>query len=193
MVFYGDGLQCYQTACIQDLATLKSRDPNSLIRHTDINRHIRQNCDATTRVLTTTTIQQLAERVPESKGTQLYLKAAVWTHEPYRNDKFGPPTKVCQSLWAGLMTWRRWYRYIQIVPELTLTENFISRSHYMTEELLVHAGINHQLAFFFAFHQLPITVYSLRHTGNRGIEAIHGIFRGGAASLPITAPNLSFR
>ena len=65
----------------------------------------------------------------------------------------------------------------------------------MTEELLVHAGINHQLALFFAFHQLPITDYSLRHTGNRGIEAIkfYGIFRGGAASLPITAPNLSFR
>ena len=189
----GDGLQCYQTACIQDLATLKLRNPNSLIRHTDINRHIRQNCDATTRILTTTTIQQLAEYVPESKGTQLYLKAAVWTHEPYRNDKFGPPTKVCRSLWAGLMTWRRWYRYVQIVPELTLTNNFISRSHYMTEELLVHAGINHQLALFFAFHQLPITDYSLRHTGNRGIEAIHGIFRGGAASLPITAPNLSFR
>ena len=189
----GDGMQCYQTACIQDLATLKSRNPKSLIRHTDINRHIKQNCDATTRILTTTTIQQLAEYVPESKGTQLYLRAAVWTHEPYRNDKFGPPTKVCRSLWAGLMTWRRWYRYIQITPELTLTYNFISRSHYMTEELLVHAGINHQLALFFAFHQLPVTDDSLRHTGNRGIEAIHGIFRGGAASLPITAPNLSFR
>ena len=53
----------------------------------------------------------------------------------------------------------------------------------MTEELLVHAGINHQLALFFAFHQLPVTDYSLRHTWNRGIEAIHGIFRGGAASL----------
>ena len=33
----------------------------------------------------------------------------------------------------------------------------------------------------------------MRHTGNRGLEAVHGIFRGGAASLPITAPNLSFR
>ena len=188
----GDGMQCYQTACIQDLATLKARYPKSLIRHTDINRHVKQNCDATTRILTTTTIQQLAEFVPESKGIQLYLKAAVWTHEPYRNDKFGPPTKVCRSLWAGLMTWRRWYRYIQITPELTLTYNFISRSHYMTEELLVHAGINHQLALYFAFNQLPIKDYSLRHTGNRGIEAIHGIFRGGAASLPITAANLSF-
>lgn len=67
----GDGLQCYQTACIQDLATLKSRNPKSLIRHTDINRYIKQNCDATTRILTTTTIQQLAEYVPESEGTQL--------------------------------------------------------------------------------------------------------------------------
>ena len=90
---------------------------------------------------------------------------------------------MCRSLWAGLMTWRRWYQYVQIVPELILTNNFISRSHYMTEELLVHAGINHQLALFFAFHQLPITDYSLRQTGNRGIKAIHGIFRGGAASL----------
>ena len=63
----------------------------------------------------------------------------------------------------------------------------------MTEELLVHAGINHQLALFYAFPHLPASNYDMRHTGNRGLEAIHGIFRGGAASLPITAPNLSFR
>ena len=32
----------------------------------------------------------------------------------------------------------------------------------------------------------------MRNTGNRGIEAIHGMFRGGTTSLPITSPNLSF-
>lgn len=61
----------------------------------------------------------------------------------------------------------------------------------MTEELLVHA---HQLALFQAFPHLPVSDYNLRHTGNRGLEAVHGIFCGGAAQLPIiTAPNLSFR
>ena len=74
-----------------------------------------------------------------------------------------------------------------------MTDNFISRSHYMTEELLVHAGINHLLALFYAFPHLPVSEYSLRNTGNRGLEVIHGIFRGGSASLPITCPNLSFR
>lgn len=142
----GDGIQCYQRATINDLHTLKRRNPNSIVKHSDINRHIKQNCDATSRLLTNRVIEELAQYVPESRGTQLYLKAAVWTHEPFRNDKFGSPPKIVKSLWAGLMTWRRWYRYVQTTLELTLTYNFISRSHYMTEELLVHAGINHQLA-----------------------------------------------
>lgn len=63
----------------------------------------------------------------------------------------------------------------------------------MTEELLVHAGINHQLAVYSAFPHLCIDDYSLRNSGNRGIESIHGTFRGGTASLPITSANLSFQ
>ena len=101
---------------------------------------------------------------------------------------------VVRSLWAGLMTWRRWRCYIKITEGLTLTDNFISYAHYLTVELLVHAGINHQLALFHAFPHLDVsTDYGMRNTGNRGIEAIHGIFRGGSASLPITAPNLTFQ
>ena len=37
-----------------------------------------------------------------------------------------------------------------------------------------------------------IAEYSMRNTGNRAIKAIHGMYRGGIISLPITAPNLSF-
>ena len=33
----------------------------------------------------------------------------------------------------------------------------------------------------------------MRNTRNGGIEAIHGMYRGGTTSLPITAPNLSFK
>ena len=190
---HGDGMQVYQTASIRDLHTLKSRNPSSFVRHSDINRHVKQNCDATARILTSTTIEELATFVPESKGTQLFLKEAVSTHEPFRNDKFATPPEVVRSLWAGLMTWRRWRRYIQLKPELSLTQNFISRNHYMTEELLVHAGINHQLSLFFAFPHLSADEYSMRNTGNRGIEAIHSVFRGGSCALPITSPNLSFQ
>ena len=78
------------------------------------------------------------------------------------------------------------------MPELTLTYNFVSSAHYMTEELLVHAAINHLLTLHLLFPHLPIEDYSLRNTGNRGIEAFHSIFRGGTATLPITSANLSF-
>ena len=111
---------------------------------------------------------------------------------PLVNRSFGSPPQVVKSLWAGLMTWRRWRRFIQISEDLSLTDNFISRAHYMTEELLVHAGIIHQLALFLCFPHLDTKEYSLRSTGNRAIEAIHGVFRGGSHSLPITSPNLSF-
>lgn len=69
----------------------------------------------------------------------------------------------------------------------------MSRQHYLTEEVLVHAGINHLLCLFLCFHDIGLSDYNLRHTGNRGIEAIHGMFRGGTCSLPTTSPNLSFR
>ena len=167
----GDGMECYRTATIHSLRALKNRHPGSIVKHSDINPLIKQN------------------GVPESKGTQLYLRAAVWTHEPYRNERFGPPPKVVRSLWAGLMTWRRWRRYIQITPNLSLTDLFISRSHYITEDLLAQAGICHQLTLYHSFPQLPISKYSMSNTGNCGIEAIHS---GDSSSLPITSPNLSF-
>ena len=65
--------------------------------------------------------------------------------------------------------------------------------HYLTLELLAHGGVNHQVALFRSFPQLPAQEYSMRNTGNQGIEAIHGMFRGGTTSLPITSPNLSFQ
>ena len=180
-------------ATVQDLHQLKRVFPASIIKHGDISVRLHQNCDATTRVLTNMVITELQAHVPASSATQLYLQAAVWTHCPYCNEKFGSPPSITRSLWAGLMTWRRWRQYISIFPNLSLEVNFISRQHYLTEELLVHAGINHLLCLFLCFPDLSVSDYNLRHTGNRGIAAIHGMFRGGTCSMPITSPNLSFR
>ena len=180
-------------ATVQDLHQLKRVFPDSVIKHGDISTRIHQNCDATTRVLTNTVITELQAHVPASNATQLYIQAAVWTHCPYRNENFGSPPSIARSLWAGLMTWRRWRQYISISPGLSLETNFISRQHYLTEEVLVHAGINHLLCLYLCFPDITLSDYNLRHTGNRGIEAIHGMFRGGTCSLPITSPNLSFR
>ncbi len=77
------------------------------------------------------------------------------------------------------------------MPDVKLSENCISSApHYTTEELLVHAGINHLLTLYLLFPHLPIEEYSLRKTGNRGMEASHSIFRGGTATLPITSKNV---
>lgn len=188
-----DHISKAKVASIQDLHLLEHVKPTSTIRYADISSLIKQNCDATSRVLSQKSVDELASNVPDSEGTQLYLQAAVWTHAPFRNDKFGPPPAVTRSLWAGLMTWRRWRQFIIVSDGLSLTTNIISRSHYITEELLVHAGILHQLSLYLRFPSLRWEEYSLRNTGNRGIESIHGAFRGGTSSLPITYPNLSFQ
>ena len=180
-------------ATVQDLHQLKRVFPASIVKHGDISQHMCQNCDATTRVLKDTVITELQSHVPASNATQLYIQAAVWTHCPYRNEKFGPPPTIVRSLWAGLMTWRRWRQYIILSPTLSLEVHYMSRQHYLTEEVLVHAGINHLLCLYLCFPEISLSDYSLRHTGNRSIEAIHGMFRGGTCSLPITSPNLSFR
>ena len=188
-----NAIEYKSTASIHDLHHLKRVFPASTIKHGDINIHVHQNCDATARVLTSNVIDELKVHVPTSNATQLYLQAAVWTHCPYRNEKYGSPPVIVRSLWAGIMTWRRWRRYICIMPELSLEINFMSRQHYLTEEVLVHAGINHLLCLYLCFPECDLSDYHLRHTGNRGIEALHGMFRGGTCSLPITSPNLSFR
>lgn len=180
-------------ATVHDLHHLKRVYPASSIKHGDISIHIHQNCDATSRVLTNRVIDELKVHVPASNATQLYLQAAVWTHCPYRNENYGPPPAIARSLWAGIMTWRRWRQYINLMPGLSLETNFMSRQHYLTEEVLVHAGINHLLCLYLCFPDCDLSEYHLRDTGNRGIEAIHGIFRGGSCSLPITSANLSFR
>ena len=43
------------------------------------------------------------------------------------------------------------------------------------------------------FPHLAADEYSLKSTRNRGIEAIHCVFRGGSCALRITSPNLSFQ
>ena len=189
----GDHISKAKVASIRDLHLLKHLKPTCTIKYADISYLIKQNCDATSRVLSQKAVDELASSVPDSEGTQLLLQAAVWTHAPFRNEKFGPPPSVARSLWAGLMTWRRWRQFICISDSLSLTTNFISRSHYITEELLVHAGILHQLSLYLCFPSLAWEEYSLRNTGNRGIEAIHGAFRGGTSSLPITSPNFSYQ
>ena len=99
-------------AMIHDLHHLKRVYPASTIKHGDISMHMHQNCDTTSRVLTSSVIDELKLHVPASNATQLYLQAAVWTHSPYRNDKFGTPPDIVRSLWAGIMTWRRWRQYV---------------------------------------------------------------------------------
>ena len=114
-------------------------------------------------------------------------------HEPFTNDNFGSPTAVAQSLWAGIMTWRCWRKYIELNSATTLIDNFISRSHYLTLELMAHTGILHQLALHLSFPNLSIKEYSMRSTGNRGIEAIHSVLCGASPNLPITSGNLTFQ
>ena len=118
------GYQNYKTctADIQDLRIFKITVPSCSIKFADITPQVKQNCDATTRVINHNVINELKSVVPDSEGTQLYLLAATATHEPYRNEKFGPPPIVGRSLWKGLMIWRWWRRYIQLTDGLLLTK-----------------------------------------------------------------------
>ena len=56
------------------------------------------------RVISKSTVEELRMHGPQAKGTRLYLQASLWMHEPLRNEKFGYPLAVVQSLWAEVMT-----------------------------------------------------------------------------------------
>ena len=95
-----DGFQKYLTADIRDLRKLKLKNPSCSIKFADITPHVRQNCDATSRVLSLQVINDLRRFVPGSEGTQLYITAATTTHELFQNDRFGPPPAAVRS-WAN--------------------------------------------------------------------------------------------
>uniref|UniRef100_A0A1X7U6J9 Uncharacterized protein n=1 Tax=Amphimedon queenslandica TaxID=400682 RepID=A0A1X7U6J9_AMPQE len=187
------GITTAKIASVHDIRALKQMKPNASVKHADISPLIAQNCDATERVLNDKLIDELAKHVAGSEATQLYLQASVWILAPYRNSKYGQPEQVVQSIWAGLSTFRRWRQFIIASPALKLKNHFISRPHYVTLELLVHAAILHFLGLFLCFPEMDFHRYALRNTGNRSLEALHGTFRGGTCSLPINTPNLSFR
>jgi len=84
--------------------------------------------------------------------------------------------------------------WIYITESLTLADNFISRIHFLTLELMAHTGIHHQLPLFIlSFPDLDIKDYNLHWTGHKNIEAIYSIFQEGASNLPITSANLTFQ
>lgn len=101
-----DNSNLYKVATIHDLRKLKQLQPGCCIKQADITPQVRQNCDATSRILQLSIVKDLEQYVPESQGTQLYLIASTAIHEPFRNSQFGPPPTVVQSLWKGLMIWR---------------------------------------------------------------------------------------
>ena len=73
-----ENIQKYSLATIQDLKALKAKSPSCKIRHADITPHIRQNCDATVRVISKATIEELKIHIPQANATRLYLQASLW-------------------------------------------------------------------------------------------------------------------
>ena len=69
----GNHISKAKVASIQDLHLLKHLKPTSTIKYADISSLIKQNCDATSQVLTQKVVDQLASNVPDSEGTQLFL------------------------------------------------------------------------------------------------------------------------
>ena len=107
----------------------------------------------------------------------------MWTHAPYINDKFGPPPSIVKNL-VG-----RYHDMASMKTVHNSDPNPLSHTKFhkqTSEEVLVHARINHLLRMYLCFPNCHVSEFSLRHTGNRGLEAIHGMFRGGTSSLPIT-------
>ena len=68
----GCGVENAAIATIKDLHLL-----NLSIPYGDITPFLRQNCDATSRVLTQDVVDALASTVVNSQSTQLYIQASV--------------------------------------------------------------------------------------------------------------------
>ena len=93
-----DSIETTRTASIQDLHLLKRVNPATVVKYGDISRHVRQNCDATSCVLTNQVIVDLDRCIPGSTAMQLYLQACIWTHALYRNEQFSPLPAVAKPV-----------------------------------------------------------------------------------------------
>ena len=95
---------------------------------------------------------------------------------------------IARSLWAGLMTWRQ---HISIIITRSVPGNYF----HILEPLFNWRGEMLKSIICCTCICTSLTSlsdYNVRHTGNRGIEAIRGMFWGGTCSLPITSPNFNF-
>jgi len=105
--------------------------------------------------------------------------------EPYHNENFSSPVAVTQSLWAGVMTWCQWRKYVELASGMIISLVGVT--------ILCYAGILHQFVLYLAFSDLDFNEYSPRITGNKSIEAMHSVLHGGTTNLPITSANLTFQ
>ena len=72
------GVQNASIATIQDLHSLNKSNPQYPVKYGDITPFLRQNCDATPRVLTQDIVDILTSTVVDSQATQLYIQGYMF-------------------------------------------------------------------------------------------------------------------
>lgn len=100
----------------------------------DISPYDKQNFHTFIKVSSDRVLNALAENVPDSEGTVMYLQFTRTVTEAFRDVNLLPLERV-RRVWEGLYFFRAWRDWIEKHDEYSKDENFISENAFVCLEL----------------------------------------------------------
>ena len=121
------------------LTSTFTKDQHGL-RQKDLDHKDRQNFDAVTHI-TSTSVLQLLEEVPDAKGTFKYLQILRSFMDAFI-DKHLSPLERIKKAWYAIFFYRYWHRWLCLHKEFSVKNNFITGNALSGVELNGHALVS---------------------------------------------------
>lgn len=134
------GTKIINISHIKYLITNVSKDKHLLTEY-DINPKDRQNFKSASKIYNNNTIMLLNENVPDSNGTQIYLKIMQFVASAFLDDDILPIKRI-YNIWYAVFMLRIWRKYIDSHTDLNTRDNFITENCYTCVELNAHSLVN---------------------------------------------------
>lgn len=106
----------------------------------DLDLHDKMNYDAVQRLARPELIELLKKHIPDSSGTQFYLKLMYYITSSYLDRKITPLERIYR-IWFCVFSFRYWRQWLKSDTAYTLQKNFVSLNSYLCCEINAHAII----------------------------------------------------
>lgn len=125
---------CHHLRCLQ---LTFPKDQHGL-RERDIDYKDKQNYDAVIHIIRAS---RILDNIPDAVGTKCYIDIMNCIVDSYLNKSLDPLSRIEKLWYAVFFLLRYWRKWIELSPQYTTQDNFITNNAYMCIELNAHALI----------------------------------------------------